>query len=143
MKRHIPLITPRYASEPAKPTKRWATKVPADHIRFNPSNNTIVLSKSFRAIVAEYPYLAIGVDEDDAYVTLWFNKEGNLEGNLGYKKENSNTIRTQYTGDIIDALSEFLQISTDKPNDFQATLSEKVCDNGIVYTIPFNKTTLF
>lgn len=139
----IPLILPEYAPESRKYTRRWATRVPTDHIRINPSKGCMVLSKSFRELVESFPYLAVGIEENTASVTFWFTNK-RKEGMIGYNKnEVSNTIRTEYCGSLIDNLQKVLQISKDCPNDFRLTLSEKKAASGVIYTLPFNKTTLF
>ena len=139
-KKIIPLALPDYKIAPKTLTKRWATRVPAGHIRINPTNGHLILSQSFRELVATFPRLSVGIESDTNRVFFWFDKKGLM----GYQaNEISNTIRTEYCGDLIDALKEYLQISKDAPNDFQLTLYEGDVKSGVVYTTPFNKTTLF
>ena len=137
-KKIIPLTLPDYKIAPKTHTRRWATRVPAGHIRINPTDGRLILSQSFRELVATFPRLSVGIDTNRVF--FWFDKKGHM----GYRtNEISNTIRTEYCGDLIDKLSEYLQISNDAPNDFKLTLSEEKVKSGVVYTTPFNKSTLF
>lgn len=136
----IPLALPDYKIAPKMRTRRWATRVPAGHIRINPTDGRLILSQSFRELVVTFPRLSVGIESDTNRVFFWFDKKGPL----GYRtNECSNTIRTEYCGDLINTLKEYLQISKDTPNDFQLTLYEGNTKSGVVYTTPFNKATLF
>ena len=130
----IEMGLPTFAPEQKK---RWTSWVPAEHVRINVDNDTLIFSRSFKKVASSFSHILVGIDEESSTVTFWFNNERGSTFTT-----NDESIRS-VAGIVIDNLQGVLQLDEGKPNDFKLTLAKRQPVIGQLYTTSFNKTTLF